>query len=214
MPTAHIYTFSRLVHAYPGNWEKLLASMEAEKRIAFSYYLPMREAVVLFCAKRGKDRDAIFRQMVARARQLGGVRGPKVARDNAEAFASFEAAFYPKISKFRRDLLREKRTGCEFEGLTLEGGPHFEALDQKGRKRHVYLHASNWSRDDLAAYLELLGIVIEDSYGGDSSSLWVFDLKNGKEIKWQSSSRVRNRCTGAAKLYTRLVKAMENPEGV
>jgi hypothetical protein len=214
MPTAHIYTFSRLVHAYPGNWEKLLASMESEKQIAYGYYLPMREAVVLFCARRGKDRDLIFRQMVSRARNMGGMRGPKMAEDNAEAFIGFETAFYPKIAKFRRDLLREQRTGCEFEGLTLEGGPHFEAVDQRGKKRHVFLHASKWSHDDLAAYLELLGIVIEHEYGGDSSSLWVFDLKSGKEIKWRSSSRVRNRCVGAARLYARLIRAMENPEDI
>jgi len=59
-----------------------------------------------------------------------------------------------------------------------------------------------------------LGIVIEDAYGGDSSSLWVFNLRTGKEIKWRSSSRVRNRCEGAAKLYARLVKAMENPDDI
>ena len=214
MPTAHIYTFSRLVHAYPGNWEQLLASMEAGKQFAFSYYLPMREAVVLFCAKRGKDRDVIFQEMIARARNIGGVRGQKMARDNAHAFISFETVFYPKISRFRRNLLREQRTGCEFAGLTLEGGPHFEAADHQGRKRHVFLHAANWSRDDLAAYLELLGIIIEGYYGGDSSTLWVFDLRNGKEIKWQSSSRVRNRCSGAAKLYARLISAIENPEQI
>jgi hypothetical protein len=214
MPTAHIYTFSRLVHAYPGNWEKLLVSMESEKQIAYGYYLPMREAIVLFCAKRGKDRDVIYEDMVSRARRMGGVRGPKVARDNANAFINFEAAFYPKIAKFRRDLLREQNTGCAFEGLTLDGGPHFEAVDQKGRKRHVFLYAANWSHDNLAAYLELLGIIVEESYGGDSSSLWVFNLKNGREIKWRSSSRVRNRCQGAARLYTRLVKAMQNPDEI
>ncbi len=137
-----------------------------------------------------------------------------MATDNADAFHMFEAAFYQKISKFRRDLLREQRTGCEFEGLVLEGGPHFEVIDQKGNKRHVFLHAANWSGKDLAAYLELLGIVIEDAYGGDSSSLWVFNLRTGKEIKWRSSSRVRNRCEGAAKLYARLVKAMENPDDI
>jgi hypothetical protein len=211
MPTTHIYTFSRLVHAYPGSWEKLLASMESEKQIAYSYYLPMREAIVLFCEKRGKDRDAIFQHMVDRARKMGGARGPRMAKDNAEAFINFEGAFYPKISRFRRSLLREQRTGCEFEGLILEGGPHFEAVDQRGRKRQVFLHAAKWSRNDLAAYLELLGIVIEDSYGGDNTSLWVSDLKNGREIKWRSSSRVRNRCSGAAKLYMRLVKGHGKP---
>lgn len=211
MPTAHIYTFSRLVHALPGNWENLLASMEADKIHAFSYYLPMREAVVMLCAKQGKGREQIYRDMVSRARTMGGVRGQRMASANAAAFNTFEDVFYPKISKFRRNLLRDKRPEFEFEGLTLEGGPHFEVVDKHGKKRHVFLHAAKWSSDDLAAYLELLGIVIEGCYGGDSSSMWVLDLRNGKEIKWKPKARVRNRCKGAAKLYARLVRAMESP---
>jgi len=186
--------------------------MEEGKPFAYGYYLPMREAVVQLCAAKGQGREAIFQQMVARARTAGGVRASRIAQDNADAFVMFETVFFPKIDKFRRDLLRNQRTGCEFEGLTLEGGPHLEVTDHKGNKRHIFLHAANWSANDLAAYLELLGIVIEANYGGDSSSLWVFDLKRGREIAWRPSARVRRRCSGAAKLYGRFVRTMEHPE--
>lgn len=211
MPVAHIYTFSRLVHAYPGDWEQLLASMEQGKQFAFGYYLPMREAVAKFCARRGHGREAIAEEMVARAQIMGGVRGDKIAHDNDDAFNAFADVFYPKIAKFRRNLLREQRTGCKFEGLTLEGAPHLEVIDQSGKKRHIFLHAANWEKEDLDAYLELLGIVIQARYGGDSSSLWALDLRHGKEIKWQSKARIRKRCANAAKLYLRFVRAVEDP---
>lgn len=144
---------------------------------------------------------------------MGGVRGNKIAQDNDDAFSTFADVFYPKIAKFRRNLLREQRTGCELEGLTLEGAPHLEVVDQAGKKRHIFLHAANWRKEDLDAYLELLGIVIEARYGGDSSSLWALDLRRGKEIKWRPSVRVRKRCANAAKLYVRLRRALEDPEG-
>jgi len=185
--------------------------MDEGKQFAFSYYLPMREAVVRFCKGHGQNRDAIVRE-IARARDAGGVRGDRIARDNSEAFGVFVDNFYPKVSRLRRDLLRQQRTGCQLEGLTLEGGPHLEVTDVEGQKRHVFLHAANWSKKDLDAYLELLGVIIEACYGGDRSSLWALDLKKGKEIKWRSSPRVRKRCRDAAKLYVRLICTVENPE--
>lgn len=211
MPVAHIYTFSRLVHAYSGDWEKLIASLEEGKQFAFGYYLPMRQAVVKLCQRQGHGREKIAQEMVALAQLMGGSRGNKIGQDNDDAFNTFADVFHPRIARFRRNLLVEQRPGCKFEGLTLEGGPHLEVVDQAGKKRHVFLHAANWAKEDLDAYLELLGIVIEARYGGDSSSLWALDLREGKEIKWQPKTRVRKRCTNAAKLYVRLVSAVEDP---
>jgi hypothetical protein len=186
--------------------------MEEGKPYAFSYYLPMREAVVQYCANRGRDRDTILRLMVARAQATGGARGRKIAQDNAHAFNNFVDVFYPHITRFRRDLLRQQRTGCEFEGLELEGGPHIEVNDSNGKKRYVFLHAANWSKPDLLAYLELLSVIIEAVYATDRSSLWVLGLRDGREIKWRPSAQVKKRCRGAAKLYARFIRTMENPE--
>jgi len=150
--------------------------------------------------------------MEARAISSSGVRGRKVARDNADAFNCFVDIFYPKIGRFRRDLLRHQRTGCEFEGLELEGGPHFEATDVKGRRRYVFLLAANWATRDVDAYLELLGIVLEKCYASESSSLWPMDLRTGREIKWKPSARIRKRCRDAARHYSRMIRTIENPE--
>jgi hypothetical protein len=212
MPTAHIYPLSRLVHAAPGAWQRQLAEIEEGSSFAFSYYLPMREAVVRFCATRGQDRDAIMQEMTARARENGGRRWANRLRDNTHAFNCFETEFFPRIGRFRRSYLRERQDGCEFEGLTLRGAPHLAVTDTDGRMRHVFLHAAKWSADDLAAYLELLGIIIDEDYGGDTSSLWVMDLRAGEDVRWRSSSRIRRRCSDTARLYVRLVNAMGNED--
>ena len=209
MPTIHIYPLSRLVHAPAANWEKLLKSIEDGKKRAFSYYLPLREAVVLYCRKQSKGRDRIVSDMLARAKQVGGSRGALVARNNNSAFSSFEAVFYPRIGKYRRDFLRETHSACRFHGVTLVGAPHLEVEDKKGRKRYVVLLPSEWPQDDLKAYLELLAILIEECYGEDSSSLWPMDLRNGVDIKWRTGSRIRRRCESAARLYGRLIDLLE-----
>ena len=205
MPGAHIYTLSRLVHAPAGRWESLIASIEDGKSFAFSYYLPMREAVARLCASRNPDREGIVRQMVARARASGGIRGSKVAKDNLAAFQVFEDVFLPQVAKFRRSFLHEKQTRCDFEGLALRGAPHFEVVDREGRKRYVFLHSSDWPSDDLSAYLELLGILVEKRYGSDPKTLWIMDLKKRKELRWRPSVRIRKRCSNAAKLYRRVI---------
>lgn len=209
MPQVHIYPLSRLVHASASNWERVLSSIEEGKTRAFSYYLPMREAVVRFCETRGADRDTIIADMIARARQMGGARGPRIAKANQEAFEAFEATFFPQISEYRRHFLRDQQSGCQYAGLTLIGAPHVQVTDSKGRERYAFLHASDWKSNDLAAYLELLGVIVQKSFGADPASLWVWDLKRGKEIKWRPSSRVRRRCEGAARLYARLIRALE-----
>lgn len=90
------------------------------------------------------------------------------------------------------------------------GAPHMEVIDRDGEDRYVFLHPSEWSQDDLKAYLELLSIVVEHCYGADSSKIWALDLRNGVEIKWRSSSRIRRRCESAAKLYGRLIRLLED----
>ena len=80
--------------------------------------------------------------------------------------------------------------------------------DSSGRRRYAFLHAAKWPADDLAAYLELLAIIVEQSYGGDSRALWIMDLRSGEEISWRSSSRMRRCCRDTARLNARLVNAM------
>ncbi len=85
-------------------------------------------------------------------------------------------------------------------------------FDENGRTRHVFLHAAKWKPKDLAAYLELLGIVIEADFGGNATSMWAMDLKSGKDIKWKSKVTTRRRCVGSARLYARFMKTMGDPE--
>lgn len=109
-PTIHTYTLSRLVHAPAAGWEKLIDQIEAGRQKAYAYYLPMREAIVRFCGGGGKDFEEILADMKRRAEVMGGMRGPKVASDNGNAFVTF-GEFYPKIGKFKRNLLHDTQSG-------------------------------------------------------------------------------------------------------
>jgi hypothetical protein len=208
MPDAHIYPLSRLVHAGPRAWQRLLTEIEEGSSYASRYYLPMREAVVRYFASRNRDANGIAREMRTQIRNSGGARWANRLRDNVRAFESFQTNFVPRIARFRRSFLHQRKDGCQFEGLDLNGGPHVEVVDSEGRSRHVFLHAAKWSAQDLAAYLELLGVIIEADYGGDPASLWVMDLREGEDISWRPSSRMRRRCKDTARLYFRFVKAM------
>lgn len=146
--------------------------------------------------------------MTARARSNAGFGRANRLRDNTNGFETFEEVFYPATRRFRRSLLHERQDGCDFEGVTLLGAPHFEVDDSAGRRRYAFLHAARWAADDLAAYLELLAIVVEGSYGGDSRALWIMDLRAAEEIGWRPSPRMRGRCRETARLYARLVNAM------
>jgi hypothetical protein len=212
MPNAHIYPLSRLVHAGPRAWQRLLTEIEEGSSYASRYYLPMREAVVRLFAYRNQDTNRALRELRTQIRNSGGARWENRLRDNVRAFESFQTNFAPRIVRFRRSFLHQRNRGCRFEGLDLNGGPHFEVVGPDQRMRHVFLHAAKWSSQDLAAYLELLGVIIEADYGGDPESLWVMDLREGEDIIWRPSIRMRRRCSDAARLYVRFVNAMGNNE--
>ena len=207
--SVHIYALSKLVHASPANWESALNAIEKKKRLAYGYYLPLREAVVLYCKTKGKRQDEILAQLEERARAVIAPKGSDPLRDNKAAFRVFVEKFYPRIGRFQKSLLGGDGSGsCDFTGVQLLGAPHFIASDQKGEDRYVYLLASKWEEDDLKSYLELLAIVITAKYGAVPKSIWCMDLRNGEDFAWKTSSRIRGRCEKAAKLYARFIQAM------
>jgi hypothetical protein len=211
--TVHIYPLSRLVHASAGSWESQLNSIEEGKIHAYRYYLPLREAVVSYCKSRGKRVDEILRRLTVSASAVTAGRGANPVSDNRAAFEVFVDNFHPRIAHFGQSFLREDaKLGCAFEGVRLAGLPHFSANDSKGETRYVYLHASKWDEDDLKAYLELLSVIVGDKFDAPSTSIWCMDLRTGKDYKWKSSARVRTKCVNAARLYARLIDAMQSPK--
>jgi hypothetical protein len=76
----------------------------------------------------------------------------------------------------------------------------------------VFLHPADWKKDELNAYLELLSIIVAQRFAKGPESIWCMNLTTGKDQKWQASRRVRKRCQNAARLYARLVQAMESGE--
>jgi hypothetical protein len=207
LPRIHIYPLSRIVHAPAGDWESLLKSIESGKQVAFGYYLPMREASVKYCRAKGKGRQQIVQEMLARSIFIGGSRGSRLAKANESAFSVFEAAFYPRTKRFRRDLLRVPQQGCKFEGLEVVGSPHMIVVDQDDRERFVHLHASDWPDEQLKAYLELLSIIVEQRYSRDPESIWCMNLRTGQDDRWRPRGRIRSKCGKAARLLARFLTA-------
>jgi hypothetical protein len=201
-PVVHIYTLSRLVHAPAGGWERRIEELEEGRDKAYAYYQPMREAVIAFCAAEGKGREKIVSRMLAEARSRPHGRGQNPERDNLRAFETFEDSCYSKIGSFVRSLLRSPHgLGVPLDGILLQGAPHFQVTDKEGETRYVFLHASNWTEENLKAYLELLSFVVETTFGAPATSIWHMNLRSGRVSKYRSSKRVRQRCVDAARLY-------------
>jgi|SRR5208282_130705 len=211
--SVHIYPLSKLVHASAGSWESQLRSIEEGKLHAYRYYLPLREAVVSYCKSHGKRLDHILHQLNDSASRVTASRGANPVKDNRAAFDRFVNEFHPRIAHFEKSFLREDAgLGCAFESVRLGGLPHFSAKDSRGEMRYVYLHASKWAEDDLKAYLELLSIIVEDKFDAPSAAIWCMDLRTGQDYKWKSSTRMRAKCVNAARLYARLIQAMQSEE--
>jgi hypothetical protein len=204
-PAVHIYTLSRLVHAPAGGWERKIEEIEEGRDKAYAYYQPMREAVIAYCAAKGEGRERIVSRMLADARSQPRGRGQDPEGDNLRAFETFEARCYPKIGSFVCSLLRKPQgLGVPLEGILLQGTPHFQVTDKDGETRYVFLHPSNWTKESLKAYLELLSFVVEATFGAPATSIWHMNLRSGRVSKYGSSKRIRQRCVDAARHYARV----------
>jgi hypothetical protein len=204
-PRVHIYTLSRLVHAPAAGWERKIEEIETGRVKAYSYYQPMREAVVRYCAKGGKERDRIVTQMLSQAHHQPRARGQNPEADNLKAFEVFESSCYPKITKFVRSLLKRPHgPGIPFEAVSLFGSPHLEVTDTNGEARFVFLQASDWKAEHVKAYLELLAVIVETSFGMPAESIWHMNLRSGRVARFRSSKRVRKNCVEAARHYGRI----------
>src|ERR1039458_1305198 len=205
-PGVHIYTLSRLVHASASSWERKIQQIEQGRDKAYLYYQPMREAAVAYCATEGEDRDGIVSRMIAQASRQPHGRGQDPESDNLRAFEIFESSCYPKIGAFVGSLLRKPQApGVPFEGVMLLGAPHFQALDENGETRFVFLQASRWLDTELNAYLELLAVIVDKAYGEPPSSIWHMDLRAGTVSRHRPSIRVAKSCAAAAHHYARMV---------
>lgn len=200
-PSAHIYTLSRLVLSPAAGWEKQIAAIEAGRKLASKYYLPLREAVVKFCAADGQGADEIIKELRRRAEQMTNL---VAAVNNESAFVSFTTQFYPKMGTFKKSHLQEVQDEVILEGLGLRGTPHFSVLDQKGETRYVFLYASKWKPTELSSYLHLLTTIIEGRYGATADQLWCMDLRAGETTKFKKGIRLSSQCAAAARHYVRL----------
>src|SRR6185312_12513381 len=154
------------------------------------YYQPAREAIVRLCLA-PKMKDKIVEALIAKARRVPHGKGSDPVRDNVKAFECFEQAFLPDIRSFREHYLRtESRGGVPFEGVSITGLPHFAATDNDGKERYAFLYPSAWTSKDLAAYLEILGFIIEKKFKKDASSIWCMNLRTGKSVVYKPSLRL------------------------
>jgi hypothetical protein len=203
-PGVHIYTLSKLVHAPAGAWERMIEEIERGRKRAYAYYLPMREAVVAYCAASGNGRDRIVAKMLAEARRQPRARGQDPEADNLGAFEVFETSCYPKIARFVRGLLRNPQPGVPFEGVFLFGNPHLEVRNRDGELRYIFLQASSWKEEHVRAYLELLAVIVEKTFAKPADNIWHVNLRTGRVAKYRSSKRVRSHCADAARHYGRI----------
>jgi hypothetical protein len=207
----HVYKLSRLVHASPAQWEKILRDLEENKDRAYSYYYPARESIVRLCAN-PKNKQQIVADLQVAAQRVPHGKGQYPVRDNLRAFECFESKFLPQIEHFVTHYLRSERGGgVSFEGIFVTGLPHMAVLDGSGSKKYVFLYPSVWEKRDLDAYLELLSVIVHSKFHGDDASLWCMNLRTGRSVQHKSSARLRKRCESAARLYSRLSKADTTP---
>jgi len=206
-----VFVLSKLAFADVLEWNSIQRQLDSEKRGRFWFYHPLRRAIVRRIVEGEPARQDILQELVRSAGKCGAA----CVEYSLRAFDTFESVFLRKIGSFSADLM--KRNGSSSSptigGLVLEGGPHIEIMDRRGKRRFVYLHPSrDWSVEEKLAFCELLLLIVKHKYGAEAPELWFFDLSEGELIVCrQSRSTIRKRCERTAQMLRVL---MEDPENL
>lgn len=177
----NIHAVSKLVRRPPSLWMSTLRSMERGREIMRSHYAPLREAIVAELERPGSGEERLHTAWEQVPEPLTPSQA-SVRRRSFAAFHTFLDVFRPRIARLLESYLGEdyQPEPVEFRGHKLEGRFHMAVETPRGETRYVYLHASEWSREQIDAFLELLAVIAEKRHGADRSAVWFFDLPTGE----------------------------------
>lgn len=196
-PRVHIYLLSRLAFADVTEWRRIIKQLQEGRKSIYWSYKPLRMGAYQLAANRdtGGTR-AIYSDVAHLAEKAGGQRCRKA---NLAALEVFERFFMPNINKAERSFMEGIERPVDFGPMQLIGGPHFSVLDDRNRKRYVYLHPSRWKEEEVAAFCELLTVIVEGRFNSEAASLWFLDLRAQRRHPWTASRKlVRRKCLTAA----------------
>lgn len=168
-------------------------------------YRPLREGAYQMAGEGRKDMASIYSAVAELSEKAGGVRCRKA---NLSALQVFEESFLPDIAGARSNFMSGSERAVDFGKVQLIGGPHFSVLDAKGQEEYVYLHPSQWTDEQIAAFCELLTLVLERRYNSGARNLWFLDLREGERVPWPRSKKlIRRKCERAAEFLLALQDA-------
>lgn len=186
----NIHAVSKLVRRPPSLWMSTLRNMERGRDFMRSHYAPLREAIVAELQRPGTGEELLHTAW----EQMPGPPIPSqtsVHNRSVAAFHAFLDFFRPAIGRLVESYVSEdyQPEPVEFCGHQLEGRFHLAVETPRGETKYVYLHASEWSSEQIEAFLELLVVIAEKRHGADRSAVWFFDLPTGEIVKPRKTFR-------------------------
>lgn len=165
----------------------------------------MREGAFRMAAEKEANFKPLYGEVANLAQKAGGDRCRKA---NLNALQTFENSFLPQINTANSNFMLGRETPVDFGEVQLIGGPHFSVNDSSDREKYVYLHPSRWKNQEVAAFCELLTVVVEKRFDSSARDVWFLDLREANRIMWGNSRKlIRRKCEKAAELLVALQAA-------
>jgi hypothetical protein len=201
----HVYHISRLYQKPASTWERILKEINEKREFLPKQYSPLRNAIVAEIQNAGAGRQLLESGLAAMSEQRNH---DTICEKSRTALTNFIAQIRPQISYLHQNYLDPGYTAppVTFEAHGVKGRLHACAITTNGERAYLYLHPSEWSKDETEAFIELLAIIGEIRHGCPREQIWFVDLQKGEIIKpKQSFKKIRQRLKDTMNLLARLV---------
>lgn len=203
----HIYPISRLYRKQATSWNRMIDDLEKGREIMLSQYIHLRRAAVAELVKPGSGKAILEQGLAGRATTPSQL---AIRRKSLAALKVFRSKFVPLLGELRDNFLDDSyRPGpAKFGKYSIEGRFHFSVELDDGTNKFVYLHTSDWDKDETVSFIELLTVIGEDRHDCGREDVWFIDLQ-AKQIvpPAKSFKRLRGDLQKVIQLADRIQRA-------
>jgi hypothetical protein len=172
-------------------WESTIKKLESAEQQRFKAYRPLTYAILHELKKPGSGLHYLETSLVTY--KAAPKTTNKMKANMREFFSTFQSEMKPEISGTREILYFSSRRIPFLVGdYAVYGGIHALVVTKNHRFKYIHFHTSDWTKEKVEAYQELLIIMCQQLYDVKESDIWWMDLRSGEITPLRSRKRVRN----------------------
>ncbi|MEI7577898.1 MAG: hypothetical protein WCK51_13470 [Armatimonadota bacterium] len=183
-------------------WERKIRELEEEKKYRVLEYLPIRKAIISELETPGSGKAVLVEELDGYNSGFSTDSMIKTMKDGFNLFMSKNRKVFTGI--YSENVRNSNPYRIRLGGGEVKVTLHAEVEHSRYGRKRLFIYSSQYSRPEVNALQELLGMVAEQRDNGTAEDVLWLDLRAGTVSKLKSRSSVRANLVDTVNLYNKL----------